>query len=274
MELSIITVNLNNRDGLKKTIDSVVCQTFRDFEWIIIDGGSTDGSKELIEQYAEHFAYWVSEPDKGIYNAMNKGIKVAKGEYCFFLNSGDWLCDNQVLNNLFSRSTQADIVVGNYYRSTGELLNAVGELWNGVKEEITLFTFFDYTIQHSGCAFIKRCLFDEYGLYDEKLKINSDWKWFLQAIGLGKASLEKIEIPVSIYDITGVSSMQVGERRKEHDLVINEIIPPRIIQDHEKYKRLSALLNEQQREIRRSWSYRIGHMLTAPFRCFNKLFKK
>ena len=85
MKLSIITVNLNNREGLQKTIDSVVNQTFRDFEWIVIDGGSTDGSKELIEQYADHFAYWVSEPDKGIYNAMNKGIKVAKGEYLQFL---------------------------------------------------------------------------------------------------------------------------------------------------------------------------------------------
>ena len=80
MKLSIITVNYNNREGLQRTIDSVVSQTFRDFEWIVIDGGSTDGSKELIKQYADHFSYWVSEPDKGIYNAMNKGILKATGE--------------------------------------------------------------------------------------------------------------------------------------------------------------------------------------------------
>ena len=66
MLLSIITINFNNCEGLKRTINSVVGQTFRDFEWIVVDGGSTDGSKELIEQYADHFAYWVSEPDKGI----------------------------------------------------------------------------------------------------------------------------------------------------------------------------------------------------------------
>lgn len=91
MKLSIITVNLNNRDGLKRPIDSVVSQTFTNYEWIVIDGGSTDGSRELIEQYSNHFAYWCNEPDKGIYNAMNKGIAHAKGEWLQFLNSGDVL---------------------------------------------------------------------------------------------------------------------------------------------------------------------------------------
>ena len=89
MKLSIITINYNNCDGLQKTIDSVIAQTWRDFEWIVIDGGSTDGSKELLEQYKEHFSYWCSEPDKGIYNAMNKGIAKANGDYLNFMNSGD-----------------------------------------------------------------------------------------------------------------------------------------------------------------------------------------
>ena len=89
--LSIITVNLNNCDGLQKTIDSVVGQTFTDYEWIVIDGGSMDGSRELIEQYADCLAYWCSEPDNGIYNAMNKGISRATGEWLLFLNSGDSL---------------------------------------------------------------------------------------------------------------------------------------------------------------------------------------
>ena len=113
MKLSIITVNLNNRDGLQKTIDSVISQTFKDFEWIEIDGGSTDGSKELIEQYAEHFSYWVSEPDKGIYNAMNKGIKVAKGKYLLFLNSGDGLCDEAVIDDFYSFDAAEDVIAGN-----------------------------------------------------------------------------------------------------------------------------------------------------------------
>ena len=95
MKLSIITVNLNNRDGLQRTIDSVVSQTFTDYEWIVIDGGSTDGSRELIGQHQDRFAYWCSEPDKGIYNAMNKGIAHAKGEWLQFLNSGAWLYSKQ-----------------------------------------------------------------------------------------------------------------------------------------------------------------------------------
>ena len=84
MKLSIITINYNNKAGLQRTIDSVICQTCKDFEWIVIDGGSTDGSKQLIEQYQSHFAYWCSEPDNGVYHAMNKGITHAKGEYLLF----------------------------------------------------------------------------------------------------------------------------------------------------------------------------------------------
>lgn len=274
MRLSIITINFNNRDGLKKTIESVVAQTFRDFEWIVIDGGSTDGSKELLEQYSSHFSYWVSEPDKGIYNAMNKGIKVSKGEYCFFLNSGDSLFDKQVLDNVFSCNTHEDIIVGNYYRSTGELLNSIGELWNGVKEEITLFTLFDYTIQHSGCAFMKRSLFDEYGLYDEALKICSDWKWFLQTVGFGNVSLEKIEIPISIYDVNGVSSILVEERKKERNIVMKEMIPPRIVLDYENYNELRKVSLEEQRKIRSSWPYKIGQIVTCPIKRMYKILHK
>ncbi|MEP7170167.1 MAG: glycosyltransferase, partial [Bacteroidota bacterium] len=97
---SIITVNLNNAAGLKKTIESVVTQTFNDVEYIIIDGASTDGSKEVIKNYETKISYWVSEKDTGIYNAMNKAIKKAKAEYCLFLNSGDSLTNKKVLNDV------------------------------------------------------------------------------------------------------------------------------------------------------------------------------
>jgi acetyltransferase-like isoleucine patch superfamily enzyme len=123
MKLSIITINRNNAAGLRKTIESVVSQTYTDFEYIIIDGASTDDSVNIIKEYAEatlpcgeglgERLYWVSEPDKGIYNAMNKGILKANGEYCLFLNSGDWLYDNDVLNDVFSISPTEDIVYGN-----------------------------------------------------------------------------------------------------------------------------------------------------------------
>ena len=88
-KISIITINYNNCEGLRRTIESVVNQTCRDFEYIIIDGGSTDGSVDVIKRYADNIDYWVSEPDKGIYNAMNKGIRMATGDYVQILNSGD-----------------------------------------------------------------------------------------------------------------------------------------------------------------------------------------
>ena len=113
MRLSIITVNYNNKDGLQKTIDSVISQTFKDFEWIVIDGGSTDGSRELIEKNKNYFSFWCSEHDKGVYNAMNKGIVHAKGEYLNFMNSGDCFVSNKVLEKIFSNDYTNDILYGN-----------------------------------------------------------------------------------------------------------------------------------------------------------------
>ena len=112
MTLSIITINYNNLEGLKKTIESVCSQTYRDYEWIVIDGGSTDGSRELIEENKSHIHYWVSEPDNGIYHAMNKGIAQAKGDYCQFLNSGDYYIAPNTLQQVFSHDELADVNYG------------------------------------------------------------------------------------------------------------------------------------------------------------------
>ena len=111
-KLSIITVNKNNAEGLRKTIESVVCQTFKDFEYIVIDGASTDESVAVIETYLANVTYWVSKPDRGIYEAINKGIKVAVGEYCLFLNSGDYLSSDSILEKAFSYGFFEDIVYG------------------------------------------------------------------------------------------------------------------------------------------------------------------
>src|SRR5688500_2837476 len=111
-KLSIITINLNNISGLIKNFDSVFEQTFKDLEYIIIDGGSTDGSKEIIEKNAAKFSYSVSEKDKGIYNAMNKGIVKEKGEYIYFLNSGDYLVNNEVIDKVFHETEDKDIIYG------------------------------------------------------------------------------------------------------------------------------------------------------------------
>ena len=201
MKLSVITVNLNNKSGLKKTIESVVSQTYRDFEWIIIDGGSTDGSRELIEEYADCLSYWVSEPDQGIYNAMNKGIRASCGEYLLFLNSGDCLYNKDVLHNVVPLLSDKDIYVGNEKRGN--------VIWEPEVDDIgdmcELMTVRNIPPQST---FVHRRVFDIYGPYDENKKIMSDWDLFYKALILGTATIEKLPYIISDFDIYGISTIQ------------------------------------------------------------------
>ena len=112
MKLSIITINYNHKEGLLKTIKSVVNQTYHDIEYIVIDGGSTDGSVDVVKQYEDSISYWVSEPDCGIYNAMNKGVAKATGEYCLFLNSGDSLHGTDSILEFVSKLSGEDLLMG------------------------------------------------------------------------------------------------------------------------------------------------------------------
>ena len=268
MKLSIITVNLNNRDGLQKTIDSVVCQTFKDFEWIIIDGGSTDGSKELIEEYSDKISYWVSEPDKGIYNAMNKGIWQAQGEYCFFLNSGDYLINSTKLLSAFEIPFDEDVVFCDVlFDKDGAI-----ELSDSPKE-ITLRTLIEGSLPHSGGVFIKKQAFIKWGAYDENLKIVSDWKWYLQAIGLGTATTQHLDIVLSSFPTNGASSNNTAFLI-ERETVLQQIVPTRILSDYMQFHGLDTELYEQQMKIRSSYPYRVGSILLAPLKFIRNILIK
>ncbi|QMW00704.1 glycosyltransferase family 2 protein [Spirosoma foliorum] len=109
--VSIITITYNAERFLERTIQSVLAQQVSDFEYIIIDGASKDGTLDIIKRYESHITTWISEPDKGLYDAMNKGLHLAKGEYVWFMNAGDELHDPQTLSNLLTRinATQADV---------------------------------------------------------------------------------------------------------------------------------------------------------------------
>ena len=227
MKLSIITVNYNNKAGLQKTIDSVVAQTWRDFEWIIIDGGSTDGSKELIEQYQQHFAYWCSEPDKGVYNAMNKGIDKAQGVYLLFLNSGDVLYDEHVLQNVDDLHLDSDIISGQVERMDNHQLLRVYD--NNILKQL-----FYSTLNHQG-TFIKSKLFDDM-MYDESYRIVSDWKFWIETIIKNNASLEVINMIVAIQDMTGISSEEPLQDKEERQRLLNAYFPIAV-----------------QQELKRSW---------------------
>jgi glycosyltransferase involved in cell wall biosynthesis len=199
--LSIITVNRNNAGGLAKTIASVVSQSYRDFELIIIDGASDDESTEIITENANQLSYWISETDNGTYHAMNKGIKVAKGEYCLFLNSGDYLVHSTVLEKIFNQRIEADIISGDVLkiRSNGKFRRVSSP------ETISLHKLCIHSLPHQA-TLIRTSLFDEIGYYTESYKIVSDWEFFLKAIVLHEKSYMHIDEDVSYFRIGGVSS--------------------------------------------------------------------
>ena len=217
-KLSIITINYNNLEGLKKTINSVVNQTCKEFEYIIIDGGSTDGSVAYIESQSEHIDYRVSEPDKGIYNAMNKGIKVATGAYVLFINSGDHLFSNKVVKSAQQYLQTYDVVYFN--------LQIISED-NHVKihslpDKLKFSDFFIDSWPHPS-TFTKRELFDKVGFYDENLKIFSDWKFMILALFKHQCSYLKVDEILSTFYLGGISSQTdlFGERNQVLNFFFN-----------------------------------------------------
>jgi glycosyltransferase involved in cell wall biosynthesis len=210
--LSIITVNRNNDTGLKKTIESVISQTYRDFEFIIIDGASNDSSAVVINENISHLSYWVSEPDNGTYHAMNKGIKVARGEYCLFLNSGDYLVHSSVLERIFNHEIKADIISGDVLKiRPNNRFRRVSS-----PESISLHKLCIHSLPHQA-SLIRRKLFDETGNYNESYRIASDWEFFLKALILGEKSYQHISMDISYFKVGGVSS-----RKENFDLAYQE----------------------------------------------------
>jgi glycosyltransferase involved in cell wall biosynthesis len=201
MKLSIITINYNNSADLVKTIDSVLRQSWTDFEFIIIDGGSTDGSVAEIKAVAHKLSYWVSEADNGVFHAMNKGIKVAKGEYLLMLNAGDYLLDSTVLESCFgSQKYNADLLYGDVYRQ------ANGKIFDkSIFPDQLTFGFLRRGALSHQATFIKRDLHDLVGFYDEKLKYCSDWKFFILAICRYNASTQHLPFFVAICDCGGLT---------------------------------------------------------------------
>ncbi|MCG9875793.1 MAG: glycosyltransferase [Leptospiraceae bacterium] len=200
-KVSIITINFNDANGLEKTILSVRNQLFTNYEHIIIDGGSKDDSKFIIEKYKDGFSKWVSESDKGIYDAQNKGIKYAKGEYCLFLNSGDLLVDENVLNKVWTDNRiSEDIIYGDMLIDNGKKIKY------GVSPKDLDLYFLSYNVLWHCVSFIKRSLFKKFGLYDLDYKIAADVEFFLKAIGVGGASVYYIPMPISQFNTFGFGS--------------------------------------------------------------------
>lgn len=241
MKLSIVTINYNNAEGLRKTLASVAAQSYEHVEHIIVDGGSTDNSVDVIKEYVakvksqeliDKSVIWSSEPDKGIYNAMNKGIRKATGEYCQFLNSGDFLASPDVTERMMAAMEDGiDILYGGMLK-IGEKRNAVDKSY--AREDVTLNMFYRGCLNHSP-AYIKRSLFNEYGYYDETLKICSDWKFYMQSIVLGKATTKHVDIVVTHFDMNGISETRKDILNDERNRLLKEMIPQGILNDYDRY---------------------------------------
>lgn len=217
-KLSIITICYNS-PYLELTCDSIVNQIWQDFEWIIIDGGSNKDTLKIFEKYKNRINKFISEPDSGIYNACNKGIKLAQGEYLNFMNGGDAYCDNTILQNVFSRNLDEDILYGDEYFDTK--CNNIKNL-KKMPEKVTEDFLIKSTIRHQS-SFIKRKLFENYGLYDENYKIVSDWeKWIV--FFLNGVEFKYVPVVVADYNTGGCSFADTYIRlhNKERNEVLNK----------------------------------------------------
>jgi len=174
--LSIITVNLNNDMGLKRTIESVLTQEGIPFEFIVMDGGSVDNSVQCIRENEKNIQYWTSERDGGIYAAMNKGLKKALGDYVLFLNSGDTLSTPYILQEIHPLLEESPDIL-----SCGLMVeNEKGG--NDQRFSLPSYTYqniFLSSLPHQS-TLIKRSLFQTWGTYDEGFRIAADWEFWLR----------------------------------------------------------------------------------------------
>ena len=229
-KVSVITINYNNKVGLEKTIQSVINQTWLGFEYIIIDGASTDGSKELIERYSDKINYWVSEPDTGVYNAMNKAIKVANGDFVIFMNSGDTFYENSILEKVNPLLTdQYDIYYGDNYK-----VKPSSKRKKNYPEKLSFAFFYSSCINHQS-TLIRRKMFYDYFLYNEEYRIVSDWEFFIYTICVENRPYKYLQMTISNYDFTGISSLDKYRHiAKQEKVAVFDKYFPMFIEDFDK----------------------------------------
>ena len=246
MKLSIITINRNNASGLEKTLKSVSSQTCKDFEHIIVDGASTDNSVDVIKKHetslstlkTSHSTKWISEPDKGIYNAMNKGIRMASGDYIQILNSGDCLANDSVVERMFQAlddNNHPDFLFGNMIKVWPDGLKFRPEY--GKESDYTLFDFYFGPLDHDG-AYIKRNLYEKLGQYDESLRICADWKWMINAVVFNDIKPVHTDVDVILFDMTGISENEGRQKElinKEKRIIWESILPAKVLADYDRY---------------------------------------
>ena len=196
MKFSIITVSYNVASTIERTLLSIYSQTYQDYEHIIVDGGSSDGTVDIIRKYEDRIAYWISEPDKGVYDAMNKAVKQAKGDWLLFLNSDDTFYSEDVLNQLASQMTSSNTIYhGNVMREP------MHDLYGGSFDRKRLC---EANICHQA-IFYPKSVFRKYS-YDLAYKLYADWNLNIKCMGDSDFHFRFIDITISNYNVNGLSS--------------------------------------------------------------------
>lgn len=258
MKLSVITINFNNAIGLKKTIESVAEQTYREYEHIIVDGNSTnDDSVRIIQEYdyqqrsasnsTKPTIRWISDSDKGIYAAMNKGVRMAQGEYVLMLNSGDAFVDTHVLERIVPQLDGTDIVQGNIIEEyEGKRVQNKGYGYS----EITMRDVMAGNFLHQA-SFCRRDLFVHYGYFDESYAIVADKKFFMTCLGLHNASFKYVDINVTYFDTTGICLVKIepwsDKHEEENERLMRELFSIRLLsymKESDKNKPLMEILQK------------------------------
>lgn len=212
--LSVITINYNDARGLESTIQSVIAQTVTDFEFVVVDGASTDGSMDVIKRYSDKINSWVSEKDQGIYDAQNKGISKAIGKYFIFLNSGDAFFDNQVVEKFydFLKIEKGQVIYGN-----SNFIHADG---SGTKvcppSKLDLNFWYGNTLNHQA-VFFKRDLFISYGRFSTEYRFASDFDFLFKVFLKLPQEFNYLNTTVCNYDNTGLTS-----KDENHRLIMEE----------------------------------------------------
>ena len=205
MKLSIITINRKNADGLRRTLESTFEKQpgFDDWEQIVVDGASTDSSFAVIDKYRDnpHLGWHVSEPDTGIYNAMNKGAAHAKGDYLLFLNSGDELLPD-VLGKVFPACANADILFGDQIvrSETGSEW-----FWKMETETVTPPQFLVQSMPHQA-TFVSHAVHNRMGGYDESFKSAGDYHFFFRCSCNQSITWRRLPFPICVFDASGISN--------------------------------------------------------------------
>lgn len=219
-QISIITVVYNGKELLEKTINSIVSQSSSNYEYLIIDGGSTDGTLDIIKKYSDKINYWISEKDKGIYDAMNKGIEAAKGEYILFLNAGDELYAPDVLKTIFSKSPEADIFYGETVLTDDEKeLGTRSELsTRKLPENLTWKSLSKGMVVCHQSFIVRKELIP---FYDMQYKLSSDIDWVIKCLKNSKNTVNT-HLIISKYLIGGYSVKNIRKSWTERFIILKK----------------------------------------------------